>query len=118
MTYRFTWMILVSIGLLAGCQQQMAEQPAYRSLEESAFFPDERSARPLPAGVVPRGPLQLADPLYSGLSNQPAAPAAAIALLGLDSAPPVALPGAIDMAVKTLAAQEYTSVLPYPLTED
>src|SRR5216110_517973 len=111
-------MPVVSIGFLAGCQQQMAEQPAYRPLEESAFFADERSARPLPAGVVPRGPLQLADPLYSGLSNQPAAPTAAIALLGLGRASPVALPSAIDLAMKTSAAQEYTSAVPYLLTED
>ena len=116
---RILLLMMISIaGIITGCQQEMAEQPAYRPLERSAFFPDERSARPLPAGVVPRGPLQLADPLYSGLSNQPAAPTAAIALLGLGSAPPVALPGAIDMAVKTLAAQEYTSALPYSLTKE
>src|SRR5438034_9460153 len=102
MTYRFTWMILVSIGLLAGCQQQMAEQPAYRPLEESAFFADGRSARPLPAGVVPLGPLQVAEPLYSGLSDRPASPAAAVALLGLGSTSPVALPAAINIRSQSL----------------
>src|SRR5438093_9559429 len=96
MTYRFTWMILVSIGLIAGCQQQMAEQPAYRPLEESAFFADGRSARPLPAGVVPRGPLQVADPLYSGLSDRSGNPPAA----------------------QSLTAEAYSSTLPFPLTEE
>jgi mono/diheme cytochrome c family protein len=40
--------------LLAGCQQKMARQPSYKPLEPSAFFPDGRSARPLPAGTVAR----------------------------------------------------------------
>jgi mono/diheme cytochrome c family protein len=82
-------LMICIVGMLTGCQQEMAEQPSYRPLEESAFFPDERSARPLPAGAVPRGPLQVADPLYSGLSDHP-----------------------------TSAPQEYTSALPFPLTQD
>ena len=53
---RFVFLIgVMPVVLLAGCQQQMAEQPSYRPLEASAFFPDERSARPLPPGTVPRG---------------------------------------------------------------
>jgi mono/diheme cytochrome c family protein len=40
--------------LLAGCQQKMARQPSYKPLEPSSFFPDGRSARPLPAGTVAR----------------------------------------------------------------
>src|SRR5260370_37248758 len=60
---------------LAGCQQQMAEQPAYRPLEASAFFTDERSARPLPEGTVPRGPVQVAQAFYTGRSES--APAGA-----------------------------------------
>jgi mono/diheme cytochrome c family protein len=37
---------------LAGCQQKMARQPSFRPLEPSSFFPDGRSARPLPPGTV------------------------------------------------------------------
>jgi mono/diheme cytochrome c family protein len=92
---RFPLVIVVSF-LLVGCQQQMAEQPAYRPLEESAFFADGRSARPLPAGVVPRGPLQVADPLYSGLSDR-------------SGSPPEAQP---------LTAEGYSSAVPFPLTEE
>ena len=110
-------MPVVSIGFLTGCQQQMAEQPAYRPLEESAFFADGRSARPLPAGVVPRGPLQVAEPLYSGLSNPAGSPAAAVTLLGL-GASPLSLPAAINIGSQSLAAQEYSSALPFPLTEE
>jgi mono/diheme cytochrome c family protein len=96
----------------------MAEQPAYRPLEESAFFADGRSARPLPAGVVPRGPLQVAEPLYSGLSDRPGDPAVGVALLGLGSASPVALAGAIDFASQSLTTPEYSNALPFALTEE
>jgi mono/diheme cytochrome c family protein len=39
----------------------MADQPRYEPLEESPFFSDGRSSRPLPAGVVARGFLQQAN---------------------------------------------------------
>ncbi len=42
---------------LPACRQQMAQQPRYRPLQQSSFFKDERSARPLVAGTVPRGQL-------------------------------------------------------------
>lgn len=48
---------VVSILLLAGCTQKMADQPSYRPLEPSRFFADGRSARPLVAGVVSRNDL-------------------------------------------------------------
>jgi mono/diheme cytochrome c family protein len=40
---------------LAGCRQQMADQPAPRPLEDSAFFKDGASSRNLVAGTVARG---------------------------------------------------------------
>jgi len=82
--------------MLAGCQQQMAEQPAYRPLEASAFFPDERSARPLPEGTVPRGNLQAGQALYTGRS---------------ESAPA----GADDQAN---IVNEYVKTVPFALTTD
>ncbi len=45
--------------LLAGCSQQMAQQPKYAPLSASSFFEDGRSARPLVRGTVPRGQLAL-----------------------------------------------------------
>jgi mono/diheme cytochrome c family protein len=52
--------------LLAGCQQDMARQPAYRPLRPSDFFDDGRSARPLVAGTVPRGFLREDVHFYTG----------------------------------------------------
>jgi mono/diheme cytochrome c family protein len=39
---------------LAGCQQEMARQPAYRPLQPSTLFADGLSARPLVPGTVHR----------------------------------------------------------------
>jgi hypothetical protein len=47
----------------------MADQPRYEALEESSFFPDHRSARPLPAGVIPRGFLNADDHFFTGRVN-------------------------------------------------
>lgn len=46
----------ISLLLMAssGCAPDMSEQPRYGPLARSDFFPDERSARPLPTGVVPQ----------------------------------------------------------------
>src|SRR5262249_37613450 len=52
--------------LLPACRQQMADQPRYNPLGESAFFPDHRSARPLPIGVVALWFLDEDDHLYAG----------------------------------------------------
>jgi mono/diheme cytochrome c family protein len=37
---------------LASCRQSMANEPRYRTYQESSFFPNGSSARPLPEGVV------------------------------------------------------------------
>ena len=41
----------------SGCRQDMHDQPKYIPLRQSAFFGDERSARPLVEGTVARGRL-------------------------------------------------------------
>jgi mono/diheme cytochrome c family protein len=43
---------------LAGCRQDMVNQPRYEPLEPSAFFPDGAASRPLPAHTVARGQLR------------------------------------------------------------
>ena len=51
-------MLMLFTGvLLTGCRQpqKMADQPAHRPLDGSAFFEDGQASRPLPAGVVARG---------------------------------------------------------------
>jgi Cytochrome C oxidase, cbb3-type, subunit III len=61
--------LLLLLPLLPACRQQMADQPRYEPLEESSFFPDHRSARPLPTGVIPRGFLNEDDHLFGGRVN-------------------------------------------------
>ena len=53
---------------LTACQQRMAHPPQYRPLQETEFFPDRRSSRPLEEGVVHRGQVLDDDPLASGLT--------------------------------------------------
>jgi mono/diheme cytochrome c family protein len=51
---------------IAGCQQQMADQPRYKPLAKSTFFGDDRSARPHVPGTVPRGRLDLGEAFATG----------------------------------------------------
>lgn len=46
---------VVSVCAVAGCQQQMADQPSFKPLEPCEFFADGRSARPPVPGTVARG---------------------------------------------------------------
>ena len=48
----------------------MADQPYYRPLEESEFFPDGRSSRPLERGTVHRAQYLDADPIATGLTAE------------------------------------------------
>ena len=52
--------------VLAGCRQDMHDQPSYKPLAASDFFADGSSARPLPAGTVARGFLREDALLYTG----------------------------------------------------
>jgi len=62
--------ILASLPfLLAGCRQDMHDQPRYKPLAASAFFADGRSARPVPAGTIARDELDDTDTLHTGLVN-------------------------------------------------
>ncbi|HSB78094.1 MAG TPA: cytochrome c [Candidatus Methylomirabilis sp.] len=53
----------------AACQQQMADQPRYKPLAQSAFFGDDRSARPPVEGTVARGHLNADERFYTGKSG-------------------------------------------------
>jgi mono/diheme cytochrome c family protein len=55
--------------LLAGCRQDMHDQPKFKPLRADPFFADGRSARPLVAGTVARGTLQEDDHLFIGRVN-------------------------------------------------
>ena len=56
------FVVIVSFG----CRQDMHDQPRYKPLARSAFFGDERSARPLVEGAVARGHLRDDSLLYTG----------------------------------------------------
>jgi mono/diheme cytochrome c family protein len=63
------WRILllcVLSGFVAGCRQDMHDQPKYIPLREAAFFNDARSARPVVQGTVARGQLHEDALLYTG----------------------------------------------------
>ena len=58
--------ILASVLLLAGCRQDMHNQPRYKPLAATDFFGDGRSARPPVEGTVARGYLRLDSARYTG----------------------------------------------------
>lgn len=62
--------LLLAVGvcsvLLAGCRQDMHDQPKYIPLRESGMFADNRSARPLVEGTVARGDVEGSELLYTG----------------------------------------------------
>ncbi|GMU21280.1 MAG: hypothetical protein AMXMBFR13_13730 [Phycisphaerae bacterium] len=59
----------LAMVLPAGCERMM-DQPRYDPLEYSEFFNDGLSARPIPAGTVPRGDPRTDDHLYFGRVNE------------------------------------------------
>jgi len=60
---------VLALLALAGCRQDMHNQPKFKPLRASEFFPDGRSARPLVLGTVDRSQVN-EDPAYvSGLEN-------------------------------------------------
>lgn len=60
---------LVAALSLAGCRQDMHDQPKYKPLKASKFFADGRGSRPLIADTVARGQLNDDEPLYTGKVN-------------------------------------------------
>ena len=52
--------------LLAGCRQDMQDQPKYVPLRPTDFFDDHRSARPIPQYTVARGHLNADTEFYTG----------------------------------------------------
>jgi len=65
---KHAWFVVLLL-LLPACRQQMADQPRYEPYEESNFFPDGTSARPIPVGTVARGHLNEDTLLYQGRVN-------------------------------------------------
>ncbi len=55
--------------LVAGCRLAMHDQPKHEPLEKTSVFEDERVARPLVEGTVPRGHLNADTVLHTGRAN-------------------------------------------------
>jgi mono/diheme cytochrome c family protein len=60
---------LVGLLALAGCRQDMHNQPKFIPLRESDFFADHRSERPLVEGTVAHGEVEGDDLLSTGMVN-------------------------------------------------
>jgi mono/diheme cytochrome c family protein len=54
---------------LAGCRQDMHNQPKFKGFRQNVFFADQRSARPLVEGVVARGHLDDDPAFYKGVGS-------------------------------------------------
>ena len=64
---KFLFACLASFAFLSGaCRQDMHDQPKYIPLRQTAFFNDERSARPVIEGTVARGQLHDDELMYTG----------------------------------------------------
>jgi mono/diheme cytochrome c family protein len=64
--------LLVVVLLLAGCRQDMHDQPRFKPLAKSDFYTDLRSARPPVEGTVARGQLHEDAYFYNGkVGNNP-----------------------------------------------
>jgi mono/diheme cytochrome c family protein len=86
----------------------MAHQPAYRPLEPSAFFADQRSSRPLVDGTVPRGELRQGS-FFTG--RKPAGEVAAMEGAALIANPD--LPGAALFDSAHADYRAYLDALPF-----
>jgi mono/diheme cytochrome c family protein len=61
--------LVLVVAALAGCRQDMHDQPKYKPYRQSEFFTDGRAMRPFVPGTVARGTLREATPLNTGKSG-------------------------------------------------
>lgn len=61
--------VIAAAVWLTACRQDMHDQPRYRPLEQSEFFADGRSARPIPAGTVARNAVLQPGPAETGTDD-------------------------------------------------
>jgi mono/diheme cytochrome c family protein len=61
--------ITLTLVFLAGCRQDMHNQPRFKPLAMNTFYPDDRSARPLIEGTVARSDERADQYYYTGKIN-------------------------------------------------
>jgi hypothetical protein len=59
-------LLIAGTAALAGCRQDMHDNPRYEPYEASTFFADGRASRGVPVGTVARGQLREDDWTYTG----------------------------------------------------
>ena len=84
---------LLLLAAAAGCRQDMHNQPKYKPLRASAFYPDRSSARPIIDETVPRGALQEDVPFFTGKQG---------------TTPVAEIPFAVDAQVLRRGQERYT----------
>jgi mono/diheme cytochrome c family protein len=62
-------LLLLVVAIMAGCREDMQNQPRLKPLRRSDFFADGRSARALVGGTVARGQLRADTYYYTGMIN-------------------------------------------------
>lgn len=63
---KYLVVVLCALAFVAGCRQDMHDQPKYEPLEASALFPNGASARVPVEGTVARGLVNEDEALYAG----------------------------------------------------
>lgn len=61
-----SFLLAAGIVVLAGCRQDMHDQPKYKAFQESSLWSDHRSARPVVDGTIARGKLKTDTRLWKG----------------------------------------------------
>jgi mono/diheme cytochrome c family protein len=61
--------LAMTLVVLAGCRQDMHNQPKFKPLAMNTFYPDDRSARPLVVGTVAREDERADQYFYTGKIN-------------------------------------------------
>jgi mono/diheme cytochrome c family protein len=64
------WLVMLALLTLAGCRQDMHDQPKFKPLAMSDFYSDLRSARTPVEGTVARGELHEDTYFYTGMVGQ------------------------------------------------
>jgi mono/diheme cytochrome c family protein len=106
--------LLIAVLSAVGCQQEMADQPSYKSAQPCDFFADGRSERPAVPGTVARGHLHTDVAFFTGKRVGKNG-------LPLGSATPTVIqpkPGTPE-AAKLAKAQydQFVDTFPFPMTE-
>jgi mono/diheme cytochrome c family protein len=119
--------LCLALGMIAACQQDMADQPRYDTYEYSPFWDNRAASRPLPENTVSRGSLRQDTTLYTGRIGGRGTGAGTGAAqptpqAGGTGAPPTPQTGVGEPGAAPGAAAEFDANLattfPFPITSE